>query len=83
LLNQLSEKAKGIRKITRGAIVYLQDPQSSLEFELGDQDAVDIQEKIRVVSGRIRSLDFQPISENQSAEPCRRCAYVGLCRAGV
>jgi DNA helicase II / ATP-dependent DNA helicase PcrA len=80
LLAQLSPQGP---KITRGRIVYVRDPSKSHEFEISEQDSANIKQKIGEVVSRIRAKDFDPVSTTQNAEPCKQCAYILLCRAGV
>ena len=79
LINQLA----GQTPITRGKVIYLREPEKSHEFDLTQQDAEEVQKKIEAVNSKIRSLAFQPVSENQSAEVCRRCSYIRLCKAKI
>ncbi len=80
LLNQLSKEQPPIKK---GRVIYIQDPTRSHDFELTEQHAAEIRNKIEEVNTRIQSLDFHRVSETQSAEPCQRCAYIGPCRANL
>ncbi len=80
LLNEVSGQPK---PITRGRVIYLRDPERSHEFELNESHAAEMGGRVKEVAHKVSGLDFHRISENQTAEACRRCTYIHLCRAGI
>lgn len=77
------EAKNGGAKVSKVAIVYVEDPEKTYVQEVCDNDNNEIKEKIEEVFSKIKNMEFEPICENQKNDACKWCNYKLLCKLNV
>jgi DNA helicase-2/ATP-dependent DNA helicase PcrA len=81
LYKLMIETQNSSQNVTEGMLLFLEEPEKSLRFELTEDDKKNIKDKVILTFEKIHALEFTGVDEvNQFADPCKECVYKFLCK---